>query len=538
MLNLIFFATLSFSIAEITLANYLFYQDRKDNLNYLSAARSLSLGAYGLISALSIQAGIPETGLILERVKASFYLLLFALAVHFAWSWTRPKDRQRLDWLVVLVYSSWTVFAILSISSALRWPRMPGQPEEAIPLSRMTAAVMALAHLWTVALAGLVIVRTVLHFQSNWRTPQRWVDLPIFLGLGVPFTLGMLLDLLPRIFYIELPSLALVWFFASDMLVGFSLIRRSSGLPSAQAVLEGVYASVEEALVLLDSRGLIRSINPKFFRLTGFPAEELVGQPVSALFPDAAFSLQMDFHRVLHDEPIQEEVIQLPVASQQTLPVCMTARAVTHRRGQPAGVLISLKDLSERKETERELARLQKQVQQMAIRDPLTGLYNRRHLIELAERELELVRRYGSPLTIALMDVDDFKSHNKRYGQQGGDLILQMVAQLCLKSLRRVDIIGRYSGEEFLILLPVTNLSNGMITAERLRKTLAEMPVEINGESVRVTVSLALVGVDSSTSTLEVFLARIDQALRVARKGGRNLVVAWEPAMGETRARE
>ena len=172
-----------------------------------------------------------------------------------------------------------------------------------------------------------------------------------------------------------------------------------------------------------------------------------------------------------------------------------------------------------------ENARLFGEVQRLAITDPLTGLHNRRHFFELAEHEFDRVRRYKHPLSAIMLDFDHFKKVNDTYGHAVGDQVLQTVAVRCRENLREVDILGRYGGEEFAILLPETASPVAQQTAERLRQCVAEASVLTDGGPVAVTISLGVAGLTPDTPDLASLLDHADSAMYVAKQAGRNRVV-------------
>lgn len=171
-----------------------------------------------------------------------------------------------------------------------------------------------------------------------------------------------------------------------------------------------------------------------------------------------------------------------------------------------------------------ENARLYDQVQQLAITDPLTGLYNRRGLFDLGERELSRARRLGHPLTATLFDIDHFKLVNDTYGHAVGDLILKAVAECCRQHLRVVDLLARYGGEEFIALMPDTDLATAQLVAERLRQAVEAMTTRIDSLVIPVTISLGVAELTLNTPDLIELFDRADQAQYRAKQTGRNRV--------------
>jgi diguanylate cyclase (GGDEF)-like protein len=171
-----------------------------------------------------------------------------------------------------------------------------------------------------------------------------------------------------------------------------------------------------------------------------------------------------------------------------------------------------------------ERARLFQEVQSLAFTDPLTGLQNRRSLFELGRIEFSRAQRMERPFCCMMLDLDHFKKVNDSYGHQIGDQVLQEFAKRCLNTVRDVDLVGRYGGEEFIILLPETDRDTAVRIAERLRTSLAEKPMKISDVEVSISTSIGVAGKDENTLQLETLIARADQALFIAKHKGRNRV--------------
>ena len=171
-----------------------------------------------------------------------------------------------------------------------------------------------------------------------------------------------------------------------------------------------------------------------------------------------------------------------------------------------------------------ERARLFQEVQSLALTDPLTGLQNRRSIFELSRIEFSRAQRMNRPFCCMMLDIDHFKQVNDDYGHQAGDQVLQELALLCQRSIRDVDLIGRYGGEELIIILPETERDTAVQVAERLRKSILAQRTRINDKEVGVTVSIGVATKDENTPHIEALIARADQALYIAKHKGRNRV--------------
>ena len=167
----------------------------------------------------------------------------------------------------------------------------------------------------------------------------------------------------------------------------------------------------------------------------------------------------------------------------------------------------------------------------LATIDALTGLFNRRHFFHLAQTEFDRTRRYSRPVSIVMLDIDFFKYVNDTFGHLIGDYVLQQIADRCKSVLRSSDVIGRYGGEEFVILLPETNLDLASRIADRMRRLVMDRPVITERGEVSLTVSLGIACMESgSNASLEQVLDYADQALYLAKGLGRNRIHAWPDA--------
>lgn len=184
-----------------------------------------------------------------------------------------------------------------------------------------------------------------------------------------------------------------------------------------------------------------------------------------------------------------------------------------------------LREVERRAKVEEELLRVNAALEELARVDALTGLFNRRCLLERLEAELSRIKRYGGPLSVLMIDVDHFKAVNDTYGHPVGDRVLAGVAHDLAASLRRTDVAGRVGGEEFCVLLPGTPLAGAAQVAERLRMTISRRTFEVDSTSLHVTCSIGAAGLEGGGSSPEDVLGRADKALYEAKHGGRNRVV-------------
>lgn len=169
-------------------------------------------------------------------------------------------------------------------------------------------------------------------------------------------------------------------------------------------------------------------------------------------------------------------------------------------------------------------------IRQMSRTDALTGIHNRRSILEMLEKEIARTHRHGPPLCVVLLDLDHFKKINDTWGHPAGDLVLKETATLLRNTIRQCDAVGRYGGEEFMILLPDTTLAGAEALVERCRAKLADLQITSQtGERIPVSGSFGLVCNEHYLAApSEILVKEADDALYRAKEGGRNRVVALD----------
>ncbi|MBD2296758.1 PleD family two-component system response regulator [Anabaena sphaerica FACHB-251] len=169
---------------------------------------------------------------------------------------------------------------------------------------------------------------------------------------------------------------------------------------------------------------------------------------------------------------------------------------------------------------------LVEQLEKLANTDPLTGVWNRRYLLMIAEQEIKRSQRYNFSFAVLLMDIDHFKKINDTYGHNIGDEVIIFMTKTVLNHLRQPDCFGRFGGEEFVVLLPETDIDEGVIVAERIRENINNESIAVEGQQVSITVSIGVASYSLGDKTIDAIIQRADQALYQAKNQGRNRVIA------------
>ncbi|UCH63067.1 MAG: diguanylate cyclase [Fidelibacterota bacterium] len=235
----------------------------------------------------------------------------------------------------------------------------------------------------------------------------------------------------------------------------------------------------------------------------------------------------MDWLREITEKDIAPVVIVTGSGNEQTAVEAMKSGAYDYI---PKAYLTydlifkSLLNVREKWELLRERERLQKELTHMAMYDGLTDILSRHALLEQAEVERQRTKRYKRDLSLLMIDIDHFKKVNDTYGHITGDLVLKEVAQNLKKQTRRSDFVGRYGGEEFLIILPETSIGKALVLAEKLRRRVSELAIPIDGKVLKDTTVSIGVAEYKDDSNIDEFINRSDKWLYAAKENGRNQV--------------
>lgn len=302
-----------------------------------------------------------------------------------------------------------------------------------------------------------------------------------------------------------------------------AILRHKSrqALIESEKRLKAMSVASHDALIMIDSEDTITFWNRSAEVMFGYRDAEVIGKKLHEIIvlPDDKQYAEVGLRHFAGsgDGPVignTSEVVAIRKSGER-FPVERSVAAF-HLKDQWYAVG-SVRDITERKEAEKELKRL-------ATTDGLTGLFNRRYFMELAEKQLKLAIRYEKPFSLLMFDLDHFKSINDTYGHDVGDDVLRNVAKTMSDTLRSTDIFGRIGGEEFAVAMPETDRATAVDVAERLRIRFMETLVQTKAGPVRYTASMGITPLSDPQTLLSQMVKRADIALYQAKNNGRNRI--------------
>jgi len=298
-----------------------------------------------------------------------------------------------------------------------------------------------------------------------------------------------------------------------------------------------VLEHIPEMVFVIDAQDRVLDANSAAQKMLGRSLDEIIGEEVIDVFriwPEL-------INRFLISHEAHEE-IQIPGDPPRTLEI--TVSALYNRFQKLDGRLLVAHDITDRKWLEHdlkyaneslktqliEIELLREKLQDQAIRDPLTNVYNRRFLADAMDREIAQASRNKKPASVVILDIDFFKQFNDTYGHRCGDYVLQYIAKFLGERIRRGDVLCRYGGEEFVIFMPSAPLESAHQRAEAMRNDIANAFIEYEGLYLKTSFSAGVAGFPFHGSTSDAILNAADKALYQAKNSGRNRVVLYDPS--------
>ncbi|MEP7119796.1 MAG: sensor domain-containing diguanylate cyclase [Byssovorax sp.] len=313
------------------------------------------------------------------------------------------------------------------------------------------------------------------------------------------------------------------------------VVKREKLLRQNEAWFNAIFTGIADyAMVRLDRHGRVDDWNPGIGRVTGFTREAVLGQPFSIFYPDDAttpdrvqdrlseadqngWSLDDGWRTRADGTRFWGSAMIAPLRDRgesglggPEIPVNDEDRAYC----------LVIRDITDKHEASEGLRKA-------STCDHLTGIASRRTFFEAAELELERWRRTPRPLTLIMFDVDHFKRVNDTHGHPAGDVVLRDLAATLTATFREVDVVARLGGEEFIALLPSTDVEGATAVANRLLEAVESRTVDVDGVTIRYTVSGGVATMDGSLTGVDALIKRADLALYAAKAAGRNRIECW-----------
>lgn len=296
-------------------------------------------------------------------------------------------------------------------------------------------------------------------------------------------------------------------------------------LRDSEARYRGIIENILDVYYRTEKTGKIIMMSPSGLDLLGYDSEsDLIGKDIA----EALYFDPEEREKILSilqtNGKVKDFEVTLRHKDGNPIPISVNSRYYYDEQGNILGIEGIVQDIRERKLAEEALRKSEERYRELSNIDDLTQLYNVRHFYVELKKETVRSDRYDHPLTLLLLDLDDFKAFNDTYGHVKGDHVLLRLGQVLKKCQRRTDSAYRYGGEEFTIIMPMTTSENGAVIAERIRRECRkEVFFPAPGKEVHMTVSIG-VAQYKPQEDMKTFVNRVDQLMYQAKKNGKDRV--------------
>ncbi len=290
-----------------------------------------------------------------------------------------------------------------------------------------------------------------------------------------------------------------------------------------------LFETAQDGILILDAEtGLITDVNPYLINMLGYSRVEIVTKKLWEVgaFKDVEAS-ETAFRELQENEYIRYKDLPLRTKNGQLIQVEFVSNV--YLVGHEKVIQCNIRNITEQKQAQDALRKSEAALRELSVRDHLTGLFNRRYLEETLRRELLRAKRKNSLLGIIMLDIDNFKHSNDTLGHAAGDFILQEMSNIMLGYIRKEDILSRYGGDEFIVVLPESSLEVVFKRAELLRRQTQEHHFRFHRKNIKgITLSLGIAIFPENGNTIDTLIHAADTALYHAKHEGRNRVAIPE----------
>jgi diguanylate cyclase (GGDEF)-like protein/PAS domain S-box-containing protein len=290
-------------------------------------------------------------------------------------------------------------------------------------------------------------------------------------------------------------------------------------------ILSKVVAQIVGSIIIISTCGVIEYVNLCFEETSGYKREDILGKNINTLIiENANHGVYKKMLRAVESKGEWSGEVCSRKKNGRHFWELLTISMLLNSSGEVSHFIGTTRDITCKKQLEERLRKNEEKYRELSITDDLTRLYNQRYFYEQIKLEVSRASRYSQSLTVIMFDIDNFKNVNDIHGHSEGNKVLRCVGCVVKRVLRKVDSSYRYGGEEFMVILPMTTLDEGLVIAEKIRNDLKnETIITSLGKNIHITISVGVVECVSGEK-LDVFLKRVDGLVYESKKNGKDRV--------------
>jgi diguanylate cyclase (GGDEF)-like protein/PAS domain S-box-containing protein len=487
----------------------------RSSANRLYALLGIATAYWSIVKFARWMVDDLQAAQFLFAVSAPGWCLLPSVYLHFAIVFTRGPKLTHAPTFVRVAHVVGFLFAAAAFVPGLMVRRMVSEPWGT---SHVPGPLFAAFTLYLIGMfVGAFVILGRARSRAQTRHERAQYSL-VLVGILFPVVGGVVTNMILPIFGMHVVELGEVLSTGNAAITAYAMVRHGLLDVTLEQAADTIIATMGDALLVVNLRGEVVVANSAASKVLGLPPGQIVNQPVLRFVRAHAIRSAHDF---VSDEGREIEGELLPEGEANPVPVMLSTSPIRERDGGVSGTVLVAKDIRELRQAMLDLANANARLERQAIVDELTGVANRRHGNRRLHEEFELARRYARPFAVGLIDLDDFKRVNDGFGHQLGDRVLEQVASQIQSVLRGTDVVARWGGDEFFVILGGSDARRARQIGERIIERITTASVRGLDRPIKASLGLATFDPTSPPPDADTLVAQADQALYAAKKAGK-----------------
>lgn len=507
-------------LANLILSTIILSVDSKNKVNRLYSLFTICVAYWSIFKILQITSGTAELSALFYKLSSFGWTLLPAIYFAFVSEFTKAENKVLRRIISPALFVIGIGFALITIGTDLM---LKGMISEQWGFSHIPGILykagftpyFVISFFW-----GLILL--FMYGRKNISKLERIKTYFLLIGVSVPLFGGVITNMILPAIGIHVFELALTLTTVNVAIIGYAMYKYRLLNITFEYAASTIINTMGDVLIVLDKELKINLINPAAIHLLGFSTQELIKKDISNFLLRDYFKGDLIYS--LEKEGAVKIEIEFLDKNRNSIITDTSISTLKDETGETVGYVLVSKDIRERKRLIAEIEKAKKELEELAITDPLTGLFNRRYLMLKLKEEFLRSMRYGKNFSLIILDLDRFKEVNDTFGHEEGDVLLKFISNKLKNSVRTTDVVARFGGDEFVILLPEANKIEAIALAERIKTNTFKENLPYKYRIVSGSFGVATYKIDKPLSSEMDLLKLADSALYRSKRLGRDRV--------------
>ncbi|MCX7957504.1 MAG: diguanylate cyclase [Deltaproteobacteria bacterium] len=507
-------------IANLILSTVILSVDSRNRLNRLYSVFTLAVAYWSIFKILQITSDSESSAALFYKISSFGWTLLPAIYFSFVLEFTKAQNKVLKKIISPLLFIAGVGFAVITVSSDLM---LEGMISEKWGYSHIPGKIYKAGftpYFITSFVWGLILL--FMYGRKNLSRLEKIKTYYLLIGVSVPLLGGVITNMIMPALGIHVFELALTLTSVNVVIIGYAMYRYRLLNITFEYAASTIINTMGDVLIVLDREFNINLVNPAAMHLFRYSIQEFIKKDIRNFLLKDYFS--GDLITSLEKEGFVKLEIEFLDKIRNSIVTDTSISTLKDESGETVGYVLVSKDIRERKRLISEIEQAKRELEELAVTDPLTGLHNRRFLMLKLKEEFLRSTRYNKPFSVIILDLDKFKEINDTFGHEEGDELLRFISGKLKSAVRATDVVARFGGDEFVILLPESSKTESIALADRIRMTSFKENLPYKYRIVSGSFGVATFRPDKPLSSEIDLLKLADSALYRSKRLGRDKV--------------